>query len=1575
MNKFTKILTGVIATAGVAALGGAVACKTVEVEPTYYRLNFEGTGLDFVLQGDLAQTDEDGNSFIVGKVKEGVEVSFKILRGDNTEGTLKILKNGEEITPDAEGVYKFVISADTVISAEGLSKLCALNLHKGQRAGTATDGSIIYEERRITYIGEDGKELGDVVNVVEGRDFRFKIKISPYYKDEYNVVYGTEELVPDKDGYYTMSDVKGDERGEAHVSVNKLVEADPFQVRTGCGDGTKENPYKISEPIDLFNLAALVNMNRYSYFNNAYYVLEKDIDMQGEQLFVIGNGENGSSVFSGVFDGNGHTISNFYITDEVIDTESYQTAYLQVAGLFGYVATNAELGYAAEIKNLTLENYEITAHPVVSQNVSYVGSVAAYSVGLNMSNCHAVNGKIELNGNNNYMIYAGGLSGYMQAAYNGDVAHHAVIQSSSADVDINGIGSPRMVGGVVGYLVSSDESATGYVVNSFSTGSISGAMYAGGIAGGIGRFSSISNCYSTVDVYASNLLSGSNIPEDYRVAYAGGIAGYAEDDTVIAYCYAANKDLGAYAGSGTNYQRTGHIAAAWSTGTLSSQNSTEFYAHHNLIAADGAKITDMGWLSGDWAQPTEEDKEKNRDILLKVNVSESPQSYALKVKCVRGGSAEVDLNKTVGAGNPRATMFDWYKTLDEYYEDNSGKRSWGYFFDEELQHRVPYGFVPANGETELYFGLADYSEVAGTYYIKADSYTNSASFQLTADGKMYFRQGGMSHESSFTYNGTSVMLLDTCLGALKYEFERINGEFYAVEGTKTQDGGFALTGVAYLTDTTTTGEGENATTQTEHTFDVFEFTAIKKDANFGYGEYTSNDGTETFEFLENMTGLYTNKNGTVEEYTYSFTEGGLNLSIGSWTAKVEEGKVTEVKNVAVSKMNEFGGSWSKSAGSGILFSFDGKNTVTYTAGKAAPQTAEYTVDGDTGRAVFNIGTTPYEAFIDSQSGFLVINGETYYRNDGFTGNWYMSSENESVEIRLEGLGNGEYGYGYISYSGSLISNMEAQYDVVKYSDATVVRLYVGSEPYGELILSADGKSMRGMLYSLNNSGYYRSASLYLFDNFRGVWASNLAGVESVTFNGRSANGLTDVVIRRSTGTERGTYTLTDNFSGTITAGEKSYEIALDEFTGRVTISEKDGATGGLARRDRWYNAVLYDGDTSYTFDGKGYLDGGGTVKVSGGDDLTYSVAADGSLTIGGKTVTVDGQGVHYGDDKILVFKTGLAGEWLVSGTGKKLTVIEAGGDLIAKVSYDGGNPYDFVYSPADDTITLTEETVGSRITTVIKIMDIAGKELSISRSGLDEDSEYTGIAASEVDAYAGEYTAADGSRWTFDGLGFAKFGSGTAYFINADREREKFSYSIDEFGTPYAVSASANKGYRFVAVSEGEGYTKQGDATVYTAVEVNALYGVSAQGTFGGSPVRFVFDGISSVFAEGHSEKAYGYKVISSSEAELTDGENNVLYGEITTEGKINYLEVKTYEELYTDREVLVAEDGQAVNFLFMSDGKLYRVEGDKKTEEYSYEIVSAYQVNLTKNGKKYTGKITRVSAGLLLTVEEVKED
>lgn len=221
------------------------------------------------------------------------------------------------------------------------------------------------------------------------------------------------------------------------------------------------------EPNDPYLIATAEDMNEIGTEPNDWdegFLLVNDINMAdftGEQYNIIGNDSN---VFTGIFDGNGHTISNF----------SYTTTGTNYIGLFGYINhTNAM------IKDLGLVDPNVDAG---------TGSQAGVLVGMleggEIKDCRVSGGNVSGGSN------VGGLVGFND--------HQGVISGCSYNGHVSGINS---IGGLVGF-----NNNDGEILMSRSAVNVSGDSQSGGLVGiNEGR---VEDCYSSGQTHSNSRAGG-----------------------------------------------------------------------------------------------------------------------------------------------------------------------------------------------------------------------------------------------------------------------------------------------------------------------------------------------------------------------------------------------------------------------------------------------------------------------------------------------------------------------------------------------------------------------------------------------------------------------------------------------------------------------------------------------------------------------------------------------------------------------------------------------------------------------------------------------------------------------------------------------------------------------------------------------------------------------------------------------------------------------------------------------------------------------------------------------------------
>ncbi len=254
----------------------------------------------------------------------------------------------------------------------------------------------------------------------------------------------------------------------------------------------------VSAEIPISSIGELQKIgNDPSYPLNGHYVLTQDIDASQTVMWNGGAGfipiGNGSSPFTGVFDGAGYLIIGMVIYRPSEDN----------IGLFGYV------GISGEIRNLGLESPDVRG-----------GNSVGGLVGLNegtVSSCY-VTGSATLTGSGDS---TGGLVG----------VNRGTIRSSYTEGSVTGSGAN--VGGLVG-VNDGLNTNVGVIEFCYSSSAVTGGGFnVGGLTGQ--NFGTLASSYATGDVFGGD----NNV---------GGLVGENNSETsgkLVTACYATGFVLGA----------------------------------------------------------------------------------------------------------------------------------------------------------------------------------------------------------------------------------------------------------------------------------------------------------------------------------------------------------------------------------------------------------------------------------------------------------------------------------------------------------------------------------------------------------------------------------------------------------------------------------------------------------------------------------------------------------------------------------------------------------------------------------------------------------------------------------------------------------------------------------------------------------------------------------------------------------------------------------------------------------------------------------------------------------------------
>ena len=272
-------------------------------------------------------------------------------------------------------------------------------------------------------------------------------------------------------------------------SDGELIVGEATLAELLAGDGSQDSPYLISTAGELDLIGA------FPCDWDKHFRLIADIDLDpnlpGRKVFRQAVIES----FTGVFDGNGHSIAHLTIAGG------------SSLGLFGH------LGEGASVSNLGLEAVDVNG------TGSYVGGLAGSNSG-DVRNCYST-GRVS-GGYGSVIAHSshrvGGLVGDNQGTITASFSACAISGQDCVGglVGENDRGSIAMScstgtvtgDGSVGGLVGRNDDAS--IINSYSTSAVSGGDYVGGLAGSNGGHGhgSIINSYSTGAVSGDRKVGG-----------------------------------------------------------------------------------------------------------------------------------------------------------------------------------------------------------------------------------------------------------------------------------------------------------------------------------------------------------------------------------------------------------------------------------------------------------------------------------------------------------------------------------------------------------------------------------------------------------------------------------------------------------------------------------------------------------------------------------------------------------------------------------------------------------------------------------------------------------------------------------------------------------------------------------------------------------------------------------------------------------------------------------------------------------------------------------------------------------
>ena len=278
-----------------------------------------------------------------------------------------------------------------------------------------------------------------------------------------------------------------------------------FAQFSGSGSGTENDPYLILNPIQLSQMRNYLNKSGVCFKLMANIDVSEFIEDEWSSQGWMPIGTS-STPFKGVLDGNGKTISGFWINRPNTD----------YVGLFAKTD-------AATIKNLIVNTTSI-------KGKTYVGILVGYNNSSTISGCSVIS-SVEIAGSGNNV---GGITGYSPFS-----------SISECRVTCKNIIGVRYVGGVSGYY--------GTMSACHVQGTVNGGDYVGGITGG-----------------QSGNLTGCNFSGDVNGdSYVGGLCGETESYVTSCYAVVHVKASGNLVGGLIGEKNSGRLCDSYFNGTVS----------------------------------------------------------------------------------------------------------------------------------------------------------------------------------------------------------------------------------------------------------------------------------------------------------------------------------------------------------------------------------------------------------------------------------------------------------------------------------------------------------------------------------------------------------------------------------------------------------------------------------------------------------------------------------------------------------------------------------------------------------------------------------------------------------------------------------------------------------------------------------------------------------------------------------------------------------------------------------------------------------------------------------------------
>lgn len=1170
--------------------------------------------------------------------------------------------------------------------------------------------------RNYDFLTYKGEFVNGTYTLKQGETVTIAFDLSPYYDGTPVVKAGEEVIEANEKGEYVFT---------VTSNVVVTVEGLTAQNRTIVGLGTENSPYLIKNETQFEQFIARVNSASDGRYNNANVRLEADLDFNGIELNPIGK-ELNVSHFSGVFDGNGHTVANFEINEES-----------GVIGLFGYLVQGV-------VKNLTVKTDWYL--DMLYENNYIVGGIVGYNMGGDIYGCKfegSIDSELYYDYNtDNIHVFMGGISGFVQG-YSTD--WYASVAYCEVNADFNSVGIHPLyaVGGIAGAVIGTAESAPVLINNCVYQGDVTGKnAMVGGVVGYLRNYASVANCYTAGNFSADN---------ENSLSTAGGLVGLAENETAVTYSYTC-ATLFTNGEEDSDFIYAQIIGAKYKNGEEVKNRTTSVDGKTclELGLVKGEEIAtqknfkellqQIGWLQSEWIFsegkiiPNAQNMDK-----AEVTVTVSFGGESVTNEGHDGEDLTLTQDQITTKGYYNAYLLYGGSGKNTFVAD-SGKISYGYFLDEECTQRIPASMLLTQNTT-IYVGFASYKEVQGEYYLvfNANEKTTIAHIIFDDNGKMTMEYDGRVENYMFVYDGERILISNGYFANFLYESvggSLLKTDFYA----EITENGLTIYDNIFFTE-------ENEEEYAKPLKAIIPSLALGK-------WYDANGNTYTFTPDGKVT---VNKNGAITSLTY--TSVGEKVTIynaeSEINATVSDGVMIDEQGVLFARINKFdifAGKWEASFSTNHEIYFDGKGSVTYKG-----KTTAYTLNGET--ATFNGGSATFD-----KNGLLLLtvgeNKTVMGREGSYIGYWKETLL--GYDFELYGIGKEGYGYGYdnngisFTYTSELDSLGLGEY---------FLNFYYGTSLYGyaySVKSNNDGSEMLyAAIYTEAQGALWDNYNLCYEDHYKGVW-NNEEGI-SLDFNGLGRyNVYYDDI--------EGLWVVQGNVTVTQNGEQQTVRYYFSRETGKVTFTYKgvaytaeivdnqliahfNGVTATYKQPDA-LGGIMFEGENILLgFNGKSNVGlGKAQLSLNGGDleEYDYTLNEVGEVTITNGTNIFTGEIsektsllelTFNGEKYSLGYFSYLSNKTYISNSGLEIK-IEGYFNLAGEaIGYIDGDKVDLVYMDENTSVVY----YSGAIVYYLVAQDYYNVAI------FDEYVEYLGMFTIS-DGYRGEYIGEDGRVLTLDGM-------------------------------------------------------------------------------------------------------------------------------------------------------------------------------------------------------------------------------